>query len=412
MTLTAENIATQQAIRAQFPILNRQVNGQALVYLDNGATVQKPQCVLDAYQHYYSQYNSNIHRGVHHLSQEATLAFENTRLSLQKFINAKHSHEVILTSGTTQSINLVAYSFGKAFINPGDEIIISGMEHHSNIVPWQIMCEDRGARLKVLPFNDAGEISLDALEALINTNTKLISIAHISNSLGTINPVKDIIKLAHKNGVKVLIDGAQAAPHATIDVQDLDADFYAFSAHKMYGPTGVGVLFGKEDILNAMPPYLGGGEMIESVSFEKTTYNSLPHKFEAGTPNISGVIATGTAAEWMMALGRDYIQQHEEELLAYATEKLSAIDGFKVIGTAKNKSAVLSFIIEGLHPYDVGTILDQQGVAVRTGHHCTQPVMDRFCIPGTIRASFAVYNTMAEIDILYTALTKAVNLLR
>lgn len=412
MTLTAENIATHEAIKAQFPILKREVNGQKLVYLDNGATVQKPQCVLDAYEHYYSHYNSNIHRGVHHLSQEATAAFENARISLQKFINAKHSHEVILTSGTTQSINLVAYSFGKAYIKPGDEIIISEMEHHSNIVPWQIMCEDRGAKLKVLPFNNAGEISLDELKKLISPKTKLISITHISNSLGTINPIKSIIDIAHKNGIKVLVDGAQAAPHATIDVQDLDADFYAFSAHKMYGPTGVGLLYGKEDLLNDMPPYLGGGEMIETVTFEKTTYNGLPHKFEAGTPNIAGVIAAGTAAEWMLEVGREYIQQHEANLLQYATEKLSTIDGFKVIGSAKEKSAVLSFIIDGLHPYDIGTILDQQGVAVRTGHHCTQPVMDKYGIPGTVRASFAVYNSFEEIDILYQSLIKTVNLLR
>lgn len=408
---TVENTLLHTNIRNQFPILNRKVNGQPLVYLDNGATVQKPQVVIDALERYYSHYNSNIHRGVHHLSQEATAAFEEARLSLQKFINAKHSHEIILTSGTTQSINLVAYSFGKAFIKEGDEIIVSGMEHHSNIVPWQIMCEDRGASLKVLHFDDNGDVSLDDLKALITDKTKLISIAHISNSLGTINPVKEIIALAHQLGVKVMIDGAQAAPHAHIDVQDLDADFYAFSGHKMYGPTGVGVLYGKESLLNAMPPYLGGGEMIATVSFEKTTYNTLPHKFEAGTPNIADVIAFGTAAEWMLKIGRDYIQAHEAKLLAYATEKLSTIPGFKAIGQAKHKAGVLSFIIEGLHPYDLGTILDQQGIAVRTGHHCTQPVMERFCIPGTVRASFAVYNTLEEIDTLYNGLVKAVKLL-
>lgn len=408
---TVENTLLHTDIRNQFPILNRKVNGQPLVYLDNGATVQKPQVVIDALERYYSHYNSNIHRGVHHLSQEATAAFEEARVSLQKFINAKHSHEVILTSGTTQSINLVAYSFGKAFINEGDEIIVSGMEHHSNIVPWQIMCEDRGATLKVLHFDDNGDVSLDDLKSLITNKTKLISIAHISNSLGTINPVKEIIALAHQNGVKVMIDGAQAAPHAHIDVQDLDADFYAFSGHKMYGPTGVGVLYGKESLLNAMPPYLGGGEMIATVSFEKTTYNTLPHKFEAGTPNIADVIAFGTAAEWMLEIGRDYIQAHEAKLLAYATEKLSTLPGFKAIGTAKQKAGVLSFVIEGLHPYDLGTILDQQGIAVRTGHHCTQPVMERFCIPGTVRASFAVYNTIEEIDTLYNGLVKAVKLL-
>lgn len=407
-----DNTVEHSSIIDQFPLLERKVNGQKLVYLDNGATVQKPQCVIDSISHYYSEYNSNIHRGVHTLSQEATTAFEEARMALQRFINAKHSHEVILTSGTTQSINLVAYSFGKAFIKPGDEVIVSGMEHHSNIVPWQIMCEDRGAVLKVIPFNEAGEIDLKDVESLISDKTKLISIVHISNSLGTINPVKEVIELAHSRGVKVLIDGAQAAPHAHIDVQDLDADFYAFSGHKMYGPTGVGVLYGKEDLLNSMPPYLGGGEMIENVTFEKTTYNTLPHKFEAGTPNIADVIGLGKAAEWMMEIGREYIQHHESDLLTYATNKLSVITGFKVIGQAKNKAGVLSFVIDGLHPYDIGTILDQQGIAVRTGNHCTQPVMDKFCIPGTIRASFAIYNSKEDIDKLFIALERAVKLLQ
>ena len=407
-----DNTIEHRTIVDQFPLLNRKVNGQKLVYLDNGATVQKPQCVIDAISHYYSDYNSNIHRGVHTLSQEATTAFEEARMSLQRFINAKHSHEVILTSGTTQSINLVAYSFGKAFIQPGDEVIVSGMEHHSNIVPWQIMCEDRGAVLKVIPFNEAGEIDLKVVESLISDKTKLISIVHISNSLGTINPVKEVIALAHSKGVKVLIDGAQAAPHAHIDVQALDADFYAFSGHKMYGPTGVGVLFGKEDLLNNMPPYLGGGEMIETVTFEKTTYNTLPHKFEAGTPNIADVIGLGKAAEWMMEIGHEFIQNHENDLLDYATEKLNTIPGFKAIGQAKNKAGVLSFIVEGMHPYDIGTILDQQGIAVRTGNHCTQPVMDKFCIPGTIRASFAIYNSREDIDKLFIALERAVKLLQ
>tara|TARA_R110001592_G_scaffold307299_2_gene580939 strand:+ start:473937 stop:475166 length:1230 start_codon:yes stop_codon:yes gene_type:complete len=407
-----DNTIEHRTIVDQFPLLNRKVNGQKLVYLDNGATVQKPQCVIDTISHYYSDYNSNIHRGVHTLSQEATTAFEEARMSLQRFINAKHSHEVILTSGTTQSINLVAYSFGKAFIQPDDEIIVSGMEHHSNIVPWQIMCEDRGAVLKVIPFNEAGDIDLKDVESLISDKTKLISIVHISNSLGTINPVKEVIALAHSKGVKVLIDGAQAAPHAHIDVQALDADFYAFSGHKMYGPTGVGVLFGKEDLLNSMPPYLGGGEMIETVTFEKTTYNTLPHKFEAGTPNIADVIGLGKAAEWMMEIGHEFIQYHENDLLDYATEKLNTIPGFKAIGQAKNKAGVLSFIVEGMHPYDIGTILDQQGIAVRTGNHCTQPVMDKFCIPGTIRASFAIYNSREDIDKLFIALERAVKLLQ
>jgi cysteine desulfurase/selenocysteine lyase len=407
-----DNTIEHSTIVDQFPLLNRQVHGQKLVYLDNGATVQKPQCVIDAISHYYSEYNSNIHRGVHTLSQEATTAFEEARMSLQRFINAKHSHEVILTSGTTQSINLVAYSFGKAFIQPGDEVIVSGMEHHSNIVPWQIMCEDRGAVLKVIPFNAAGEINLDDVASLISDKTKLISLVHISNSLGTINPVKEVIELAHAKGVKVLIDGAQAAPHAHIDVQDLDADFYAFSGHKMYGPTGVGVLYGKEDLLNSMPPYIGGGEMIDNVTFEKTTYNTLPHKFEAGTPNIADVIGLGKAAEWMIEIGHEFIQKHENDLLNYATEKLSLISGFKAIGQAKNKAGVLSFVIEGMHPYDIGTILDQQGIAVRTGNHCTQPVMDKFCIPGTIRASFAIYNSREDIDKLFIALERAVKLLQ
>lgn len=398
-------------IRKQFPILNRKVNDKPLVYFDNGASVQKPQVVLDCIDHYYKTYNSNIHRGVHSLSQEATEAFENAREILRSFINAKHKEEVIMTSGATQGINLIAYSFGKKHIQPGDEIIISGLEHHSNIVPWQLMAEDRGAVLKVLEIDDKGEISLSELEKLITDKTKLVSCTHISNALGTINPVKEIIDLAHSRNVQVLIDGAQAAPHTIIDVQDLDVDYYVFSGHKMYGPTGTGVLYGKKDLLNELPPYLGGGEMIATVSFEKSTYAELPHKFEAGTPNIAGVIALGAAAKWMMEIGIENIAKHENELLEYANKKLSEFEVFQPIGTAKNKAGVISFLIKGSHPYDMGTILDKLGIAVRTGHHCAQPVMDRYDIPGTIRASFAVYNTKEEIDLMIAAIERSIKIL-
>lgn len=405
-------MANIEAIRADFPILQESVNGKPLVYFDNGATSQKPRQVIDAISNYYQAYNSNVHRGVHKLSQIATDAFEQSRNKLQGFINAKHNHELIITSGTTQSINLVAYSYGKGFIKPGDEVIITAMEHHSNIVPWQIMCEDRGAVLKVIPFNNKGELDMEAFKKLLSPKTKLISAVHVSNSLGTINPVEEIIALAHANGSHVLLDGAQAVPHMAVDVQALDCDFYVFSGHKMFGPTGTGVLYGKEDLLNAMPPYLGGGEMIETVTFEKTTYNTLPHKFEAGTPNIADVIGLGAACDYINTLGYPFIEEQEKRLLAYAEEKMSQIDGLKPIGTAANKASVFSFIIDGIHPYDLGSIVDQLGVAVRTGHHCTQPVMDCFKIPGTIRASFAFYNTTEEIDRLFEATQKAVSMLR
>jgi len=401
-----------QNIRADFPILKETVNGKPLVYLDNGATSQKPRQVIDAISNYYNSYNSNVHRGVHKLSQIATDAFEKSRLKLQQFINAKHNHEVIITSGTTQSINLVAYSYGKGFIKPGDEIIITAMEHHSNIVPWQIMCEDRGAVLKVIPFNTKGELDMAAFKQLLTPKTKLISTVHVSNSLGTINPVEEIIALAHQNGTHVLLDGAQAVPHMAVDVQALDCDFYVFSGHKMFGPTGTGVLFGKEALLNAMPPYLGGGEMIETVTFEKTTYNSLPHKFEAGTPNIADVIGLGAACDYINDIGYDFIAQQEADLLAYAEDKMAGIEGIIPIGTAANKASVYSFIVEGVHPYDLGSIVDQMGIAVRTGHHCTQPVMACFNIPGTVRASFAFYNTKEEIDLLFEATKKAVSMLK
>jgi cysteine desulfurase/selenocysteine lyase len=412
MSTTIQHTSNTTEVRKDFPILNETVNGKPLVYLDNGATAQKPVQVISAIDSYYKEYNSNIHRGVHHLSQLATEKYEEAREKLRGLINAEHKHEVILTSGTTQGINLVAYSFGKAFVKEGDEVLISAMEHHSNIVPWQIMCEDRGAKLKVVQFNDKGELDFELFKDLLNEKTKLVAITHVSNSLGSINPVKDIIKAAHAFDVPVLLDGAQAVPHMAVDVQDLDVDFYVFSGHKMFAPTGTGVLYGKEEWLNAMPPYLGGGEMIETVTFEKTTYNSLPHKFEAGTPNIAGVIGLGAAVDYINTIGYATISKHEADLLQYAQEKLSGIEGLKAIGTAAEKASVFSFIIEGVHPYDVGSILDKLGVAVRTGHHCTQPVMDYFKIPGTIRASFAFYNTFEEIDILFNALSKAVNMLK
>lgn len=398
-------------IRKEFPILEQKVNGKPLVYLDNGATAQKPFAVINAVNEYYKEYNSNIHRGVHHLSQLATNRYEDSRNILQNFINAKHNHEVIFTTGTTGGINLVASSFGKAFLNQGDEVLISAMEHHSNIVPWQMICEDKGAVLKVIPINEKGELIYEQFLKLLSAKTKIVSVTHISNTLGTINPVKDMITVAHKVGAKVLIDAAQSVPHCQIDVQDLDCDFLVFSGHKMFGPTGVGVLYGKEEILNAMPPYQGGGDMIKEVTFEKTTYNCLPHKFEAGTPNIAGGIATAEAVNFMNKVGFAFIQRQERELLEYATQQMLMIDGLRIIGTAKNKASVISFLVDGTHPFDVGTLLDQMGIAVRTGHHCTQPLMDFFEIPGTIRASFAFYNTKGEVDRFITALKKTVKML-
>lgn len=399
-------------IRNDFPILKAEVRGKDLVYLDNGATAQKPSLVIDAINTYYKDYNSNIHRGVHHLSQVATTAYEEAREKLRGFINSPKLEEVIFTKGTTDSINLVASCFGRNSLNKGDEVIISAMEHHSNIVPWQMICDEREAVLKVIPINNNGELLMYEYKKLLSDKTKLVAVIHISNTLGTINPVKEIIDLAHQKGALVLLDGAQAVPHIKVDVQDLDCDFYVFSGHKMFGPTGVGVLYGKSEYLNDMPPYQGGGDMIKEVTFEKTTYNCLPHKFEAGTPNIVGGIGLGVAVDYMQEVGIDLIHTREEELLAYATEKILKIEGVRIIGEAERKASVLSFVIDGLHPFDIGTLLDQLGIAVRTGHHCTQPLMTFFEIPGTIRASFAFYNTKEEVDQLISGLERALSMLR
>lgn len=397
-------------IRADFPILKRNVNGKPLVYLDNAATSQTPQQVIDAIVDYYQNYNANIHRGVHKLSQEATDKYEQARNKIQKHFNAAKAYEIIFTSGTTHSINLVANGFS-SLIKKGDEILVSAMEHHSNIVPWQMLCERTGALLKVIPMNQEGELRMDVYDELLNNKTKLIFCNHISNALGTINPIEEIIEKAHKVGAAVLIDGAQAAPHLIADVQALDVDFYTCSAHKICGPTGVGMLYGKENWLNKLPPYQGGGEMIAEVTFEKTTYAGLPHKFEAGTPNICGGIAFGAALDYMNAIGFEEIAKYEHELLEYATQELLKIDGLKIYGTAKNKTSVISFNIEGIHPYDMGSILDKLGIAVRTGHHCAQPIMDFYKIPGTVRASFAFYNTLEEVDVLITGVLKAKSML-
>ncbi len=395
-----------EEIRNLFPVLHQEVNGKPLVYFDNAATTQKPKQVLDALVQYYELDNSNIHRGAHTLADRATRYYENTRSAIQKFINAKEKEEIIFTKGTTESINLVASTFGRKFIIKGDEIIISTLEHHSNIVPWQMLCEEKGAILKIIPINKEGEIDLEAFENLLSEKTKLVSIVHVSNALGTINPVKQIIKSAHKVGAKVLLDGAQSTSHLEVDVQDLDCDFLAFSAHKLYGPTGLGILYGKREVLESMPPYQGGGEMIKEVSFEKTTYNEIPFKFEAGTPNIADVIAFAKAIEFIQQLGKKEIKEHEDELLSYATDGLNSIKGFIPVGTAKEKVSVISFNINEMHPFDVGMMLDANGIAVRTGHHCTQPLMQRLGLEGTVRASFSVYNTKSEIDRLVTAVSK------
>lgn len=397
-------------IRQDFPILKRKVNGKPLVYLDNAATSQTPQQVIDVIVDYYSNYNANIHRGVHALSQEATDKYEQARLIIQRHFNASKPHEIIFTSGTTHSINIVANGFS-SLIKKGDEVLISAMEHHSNIVPWQMLCERTGAVLKVVPMNQEGELLMNVYDDLLSEKTKLVFCNHISNALGTINPVEEIIDKAHKVGAAVLIDGAQAAPHLVADVKALDVDFYVVSAHKICGPTGVGMLYGKEEWLNKLPPYQGGGEMIAEVTFEKTTYADLPHKFEAGTPNICGGIAFGAALDYMNAIGFENIAAYEHELLEYATQELLKIDGLKIYGTAKQKTSVISFNIEGLHPYDIGSILDKLGIAVRTGHHCAQPIMDFYKIPGTVRASFAFYNTMAEVDLLVEGVIRAKNML-
>ena len=398
-------------IRADFPILSEQIRGKQLVYLDNGASTQKPQSVIDAERYYYEHQYANIHRGVHYLSQIGTDLYENVRRQIQQFIHAKHEHEIIYTKGTTNAINLVAYTFGRKFIQEGDEIVVTEMEHHSNIVPWQMLCEEKKCVLKYIPLQPDGSIRLEDAEQLITPKTKLVSVTYVSNALGTINPIQELIALAHKNGAKILIDAAQAIQHFTIDVQALNCDFLVFSGHKIYGPTGTGILYGKEDILNAMPPFEGGGDMIKTVSFNGTEFNDLPFKFEAGTPNIAGCIALGTAIEYVQKLGLENIRAYETELLEYATAQLLQIEGLKIYGTAAHKSSVISFLLDGIHPYDVGVILDNMGIAIRTGHHCAQPVMDHFGIPGTCRATFAFYNTKEEVDALVAGILKAKKML-
>lgn len=399
-----------QHIRQQFPTLQQEVNGYPLVYLDNGATTHKPKVVIDTISHYYEKINSNIHRGVHHLSQVATDAYESSRDTLRQHLNAKHLHEVIFTKGNTEAINLVANGF-RSLLKEGDEILVSTLEHHSNIVPWQMLCEQTASVLKVIPMNNNGTLDMDSYQDLLSEKTKIVAVNHISNALGSINPVKEMIQWAHQKGALVLVDGAQAGPHCTIDVQDLDADFYCISGHKVYGPTGVGVLYGKEKHLKQLPPYQGGGEMIATVSFEKTTFADLPHKFEAGTPNIAGGVALKTAIDWLNDLGLENVAQHEAALLHYATDELKKIDGMRIIGEAPNKAAVISFLVGNSHPYDVGMILDKLGIAVRTGHHCAQPIMDNLGIPGTIRASLAVYNNQEDIDRLIKGVKKAQQML-
>ncbi|MBV6653499.1 MAG: cysteine desulfurase [Mameliella sp.] len=410
-------LATQKAfdiekIRKDFPLLQQDMNGKPIVFLDSAASSQKPASVIDRLNDYYRTGHANVHRGVYQLSQEATTAFEEARTLVKEFINAPSEKEVIFVRGSTEGINLVASSFGRKFLNEGDAVLITAMEHHSNIVPWQMVCEERGAELRVAPINDAGELILDELYQLLDDQVKIVSLVHVSNALGTVNPVKAIIDKAHSLGIPVMVDGAQAVPHTKVDVQALDADFYSFSGHKMFGPTGIGVLYGKEKWLEQMPPYHGGGEMIKTVTFEKTTYNELPHKFEAGTPDISGVIGLGQAIQYIESIGYENISNYEHELLTYATGKLEKIEGLRIIGTAEDKASVISFIVEGVHPYDLGAILDKLGIAVRTGHHCTQPLMQRFEIPGTVRASFAFYNNKADIDTLFAGVERAIGMLK
>jgi cysteine desulfurase/selenocysteine lyase len=393
-------------IRKDFPILRQKIHGKPLVYLDNAATAQKPQIVLDVVNRFYKTENSNVHRGVHWLSQKATEDYEAARVKVQRFLNAAQAREIIFVRGTTEGINLVAQSFGRTHVRAGDEIVISHMEHHSNIVPWQILCAERGAVLRVVPISDRGEFLFEEFERLLNERTRFVSVVHLSNSLGTINPVRKIIELAHSKNIPVLVDGAQAVPHIKVDVQELDCDFYTFSGHKLYGPTGIGVLYGKANLLEAMPPYQGGGDMISSVTFEKTTYNVLPHKFEAGTPHIAGVIGLSAALDYVTAAGLDAVAAHEHQLLQYATETLQDIAGVRLIGTAHDKAGVLAFVMDNAHPHDIGQILDQEGVAIRTGHHCCQPVMDRFGVPATARASLGIYNTEEDIDALVAGLHK------
>lgn len=410
-TLTIKSTYDVEAIRQQFPALSREVKGKPLVYFDNAATTQKPQVVIDALVNYYSNYNANIHRGIHTLAEEATAAFEATRDAVKDFINAPSREEIVFTSGCTEGINLVAQTWGRANLKAGDEVIVSNMEHHSNIVPWYLICQEKGAVLKVIPIDENGELLMDRFDKLLTEKTRLVSVVHVSNALGTINPVKTIIEKAHKTGAVVLLDGAQSTVHLDVDVQDLDTDFFVFSSHKVYGPTGVGALYGKKHLLENMPPYQGGGEMIKDVAFTNITYNELPYKFEAGTPNIADTIALKAAIEFTREVGKEEIRRHENELLAYATEGLLQIPGLRIIGTAKNKISVISFVIDKVHPQDLGILLDNRGVAVRTGHHCAQPLMDCYRIPGTTRASFAMYNTKEEVDTLLAGLHKAVKLL-
>jgi cysteine desulfurase / selenocysteine lyase len=397
-------------VRADFPVLHQTVNGKPLVYLDNAASSQVPQVVIDRGSIYLEQEHSNIHRGVHYLSQRATTAYEGAREKVKRFINAREARECIFVRGATEGINLVMYGYGRKFIGEGDEIIISAMEHHANIVPWQMLCQEKGARLRVIPMNDAGELLLDEFDGLLNERTKLVGVVHVSNALGTINPVKEMIAQAHKYGVPVLVDGAQATPHMPVDVQDLDCDFYAFSGHKMYAPTGSGIVYGKAELLEKMDPFQGGGDMIKTVTFEKTTYADLPNKLEAGTPAIASQIGLGAAIDYLNAIGREQAAAHEAELLRYATERISAIEGVRIVGTARNKASVLSFVIDDIHPHDIGTILDQEGIAVRAGHHCAQPVMQRFNVPATARASFAFYNTKEEIDVLARTIERVIEI--
>lgn len=401
-----------QRIRGDFPILKQKVHGKPFVYLDNAATAQKPQSVIDTLQRYYLTENSNVHRGVHSLSERATADYEGAREKVRRFLNASDAREILYVRGTTEGINLVAQSYGRKFIHKGDEVIISAMEHHSNIVPWQMLCEQSGAVLRVIPINHDGELLVEEYKRLLNERTKFVAVAHVSNALGTVNPVEQIVALAHSLNVPVLVDGAQAAPHMKVDVRELGCDFYAFSGHKLFGPTGIGILYGRADLLESMPPYQGGGDMISLVTFEKTHYNVLPYKFEAGTPHIAGAIGLGAAIDYVSGIGMEVVAAYDQELLGYATQALCAIKGLKIIGTAKDKTGVLSFILDGVHPHDIGTILDREGVAIRAGHHCAMPVMQRFGVPATARASFAFYNTKEEVDVLARAMLKVIEVFR
>jgi len=398
-------------IRLQFPLLSTQMNGKPLIFLDTAASSQKPKIVIDAISNYYETTHANVHRGVYKLSQQATDAFERSRHIVKHFINAPSEEEIIFTKGATEGINLVASCFGRKYLNEGDEVLISAMEHHANIVPWQLICEEKKAILKVVPITDSGEIMMEEYKQMLNSRTKIVAITHVSNTLGTINPIKEIIEIAHAHHIPVLVDGCQAAPNLAVDVQNLDADFYVFSAHKVYGPTGIGVLFGKKEWLNAMPPYHGGGDMIETVTFEKTTFNKLPHKYEAGTPHIAGAVGLGVALEFMQEIGLDVITEHKQYLLDIATTQLKQIEGLRIIGEAPNKVGVISFVVDGTHPYDIGALLDKQGIAVRTGHHCTQPLMQRYEVPGTVRASFGIYTLESDIDALVKGVKKSVSML-